>query len=854
MAKDYSETDARILAAIQSFGDIPTASSLSSLSLSFCRDLIQSRIEANPALRVAQEQKGIEYVNGLSEPEFIKRISRDGGSGTIESRYLPSVKEAINARTDAMILRAITGFNGIPNASVLSRIDGFFTDKLIQSRMDANPALKVAQEQRGIAYIQGLSEPDFIAQMSINGGLLDQSINLPSVKVASYARADDILFRTLASFPGIPGPNVLSELSGFFSNDVIRARMDANPALRMAQEQRGLRYVCGLSESEFIEQTAKLGGLIAQSSGIKSVQDAIYTRVDAILLRTIQGFQGIPTSEALGQINGFFDRHLIQRRIDSNPALREAQDKSGITHIQGLSEQDFVLGVSKRNAGLLTLSRYLPKIKEAIYERTDAIILKAIADFDGIPNANVLSKIDGFFSDRLILSRIDANPALRVAQENSGIKYIRILEEHDFIREVSKAGGSLISRSGSQPIQDAIYARIDSIILRELSSLARIQNYDDLSVPEFFGRLLIRDRVSKNPVLWAAYQEKKGLTADQAVELALERGEDHKFDAVKNLLSERLKSLFAFREMVGLTRVFSDLFHRATNALEVSLYPQPLKQALELERINLQSEYVALQTFKSDATATLQLQGIPDLAVVQGLHRLSEQSLNQLLSEAQRILPVGSNVLATYSSEFTAVENLPELLSRRGFELVEEGTGVLEVKSPSPLDLESAGVNPEDLSRMKSKIDGTSNVLHLVTKQVEDPTAVIPALMEFKPLDAGKGSFILSDGTIDIPEQALQDMKTSLTFATTGSFPSDSLLVTVIDGDSLVADVGFKMDPRVNGRGSRLIEVETGRCSAELRTDIRSLARRLMTNAEMRGALGVEPNKHTRVQLAALRH
>ncbi len=183
MAKDYSELDAKILAAIQSFDGIPTAPALSRV-LPYSCSFIQSRLNANPSLCAVQDTCGERYVCSLSEDQF---ISQTAIAGNLQSKALdlPITRKEIYSRIDQIILGRIQFFDGIPVSSDISA-KNFYAEDFIQARINANPSLKSAQEKRGIEYVQNLPEEDFIEQTAKRHGFQLKAAFLPNVLARVY--------------------------------------------------------------------------------------------------------------------------------------------------------------------------------------------------------------------------------------------------------------------------------------------------------------------------------------------------------------------------------------------------------------------------------------------------------------------------------------------------------------------------------------------------------------------------------------------------------------------------------------------------------------------------------------------
>jgi hypothetical protein len=338
---------------------------------------------------------------------------------------------------------------------------------------------------------------------------------------------------------------------------------------------------------------------------------------------------------------------------------------------------------------------------------------------------------------------------------------------------------------------------------------------------------------------------KQGLTVDQAIELALERTNEQT-TAVKRLLSEHLHDLYAFREMLGVVRIFSDVFKKASRALEISLYPQPLARALKMEQLKLQTEFIPLQIFRANASEGIKLEGTPDLAILQGLHRLNEEALNRLFSEVYALLPPGANILATYSKDYMVAEGFEEVLHSRGFSLTQEGCGTIEIKPPEKDTLLNLGIGEDDINKAVRKLTGESNVLHMNTigKTAEN---TIPVLTKIGSEENGRNITPVPKEELDINREAVKNIRAIFTPAL-NQYPNAPMLVSVEENKRKVAVIGFDMNPNK----PRSVEVGVYPGASGLTMDLRKFARELAKRAELRNSLGIVPNNETKISTKAL--
>ncbi len=533
-------------------------------------------------------------------------------------------------------------------------------------------------------------------------------------------------------------------------------------------------------------------------------------------------------------------------RINANPALKKAQEERAIAYISNLSEEEFIKQTAREH-GLLNNTSSLDEVQRAIYERIDQIILRKIQEFDGIPSARVLSRIKGFFGPNLILARLSSNSSLKAAQETQGLKYINELPITDLVKQFAQKNGLVAESAGLFKTKARIYERLDlEFILSTIQSLTSVPSVHSLSKVEGMPHAnTIQLRINANPILFQAYYEKKGLTVDQAVELALDR-EDERPEAVADILSKRLKQLFAFREVLGLVKYFSDVFDHAKQVLEVSLYPQPLKQALEMEGKTAQAvsaQYVDLKQARADQT---KVAVNADVVLLQGIHRMTSEQFNAVLFEIHKTLPPGAVVFATYSNDYQLAEFTPDALAQRGFVLDVERSGQLKIHAPETEVLTELGVTQDDLSRVRAKLSGSSNVLCLTRSEVLNQETVIPALEKISSEDSGK-PVLVKNTEITAPEGAIPHIDASLTTSLRIASSCEPFILTVMDGETRVAEIGYGANPGLNNQ----LEIDVRKGHNSLRADLRAQAQEILKDPSKRGF--IVPRSITAVSLSKLK-
>ena len=750
------------------------------------------------------------------------------------------------SEADTLILTAIRSFDGIPNPSNLSktRTEGGpvpYSQAFIRIRFLKNAQIRDEAKKRAFEYLDTASmeklslitnNPAIIAGLSKLG--YDDNKLLERL----WLNVDKYIMQAVESYEGIVTPYsfVVDNLGSLpFHHTVLSRRLKENRELAALAEQRSISYITNLSLEDLDRKVSDHGFMHSLPAPISEV---IYARIDNQIIETIQRFNGIPNSSNLSRkLKGPlpFSQSFVSKRFKANSRIREAYEERAVVYVSGIPIDELNKKILDDNWLQNLPSRALAKT----YERIDSEIEKAIREFNGIPYAYSLSrKMNGPlpYSDYLIYERFKANSKLIEAAEERAIAYIKGCDINQFV-ELRKTFS--YETGPSAKIVDAVNKRLDLEILRGINKSGKevtiigLSSYKGGSLP--FNRKIVTARIYANPMLWQAYYRKKGLTPDQAVELALER--ENNSVAAKLSLVERLENLHAFREILGVIRCFQDLFRGAQRIIEFSLYPSPVSRAEEVlgSRFNLflhsNLRETRLATMVQDA----------DLVVVQGLHRVKD--INALLSEIKQIAELQATIILTYRTDYFAVDTFEELLERAGFSITEQG--MIETDAPSVEQLLEAGVSEDDLSRVRAKVRGKSNVLVLTNERASDQINV-PSLVKIPKEEVGR-PLILSDAiSITTPREVLQTMGVKfvpeLVF-----YPSEPLLVEVVDGDIGVAVIGYDM----NKERPRRVEVDVypGAPSTDI---IRSFARRLSRHVDARKTHGITSRGVSRVQVRRL--
>ncbi len=478
-------------------------------------------------------------------------------------------------------------------------------------------------------------------------------------------------------------------------------------------------------------------------------------------------------------------------------------------------------------------------------------IREAIESFEGIPSAHALSKVRTY-SGNFIKRRIDENKVLSIAQETVAVKYLeKFFQDRAKFREAVATSGGLSSECTKIKVaQDTLYALVDQDIREAIESFEGIPSAHALSKVCVYGKRFIQIRINENSALFQAYYEKQGLTLDQAIELALQRSiqKEEVQQAVQEILEKRLTSLYAFREMLGVVRVFSELFQAARHILEVSLYPAPVGKALEMDgrpKVTCYEDLRIAKLIKEGA-----VQEVYNLVVIQGIHRLEQEELNQLLTNIRMALPAGTNVIVTYSTNYAVSEEFEAALVQRGFTFQQDGSGQLIIEPPIGEELLNLGVSPADLSRIRAKLVGSSNVLQFQTSEVADAVAQVPSLVKLST--EGNGKPIITNGTTLDVQDAVTNRITSKLVVSPSSladFPNQPMMITVMDGDITFAELGFDMHPAQKNS----IEVVMYPRRPVEGIDLRKVARDAFGRRAQRDRLGIKPGQINRVSLAQLK-
>lgn len=648
---------------------------------------------------------------------------------------------------------------------------------------------------------------------------------------------DEDIKRAIRELDGLPTERSIAKKINT-DHKLIRCRMDANGELGKLQNEKGLEYI------DKLDLRVRQRIMHLRRIGIKNQKwkDRINERLDEEILRpAILSYKKIPTVKALARYCKC-DKQSVWGRLRVNDNLRSLWNQAGITYIDELSEEALKIEIFK-TGGMSISCRDNEAWKTRLNERIDTeIVLPAIEKYDGLPSY-------GAIADKLecgvgsIKAHIENNKMLRIAQEKKGLEYINSLQVEILREELCKKGGLIVVAAYHEAWERRVYERFDTeLVLPAIRDAEGIPSLREIGRNVNASGSMIASRLSKNPILFTALAQKQGLTIDQALELALGRGE--RTEATTRLFNERLTDLWAFREMVALVRVFADIFRDCRQVWEATLYPEPVGKALLMEGHLMPTRYVDLVDFKADSRIEIGLEATTGVvAVIQGIHRLTTERLTRLFDELHSILPEGSHVFATYSRKYGFQEKSEEAFATAGFSIQESGILSVELPEDTPLALP-----PEELRKVRKKIEGESNVVHMITTTRTELVA-IPTVSKIVSEQEIESRVHANGEETSIPVQAIKDMKALFSSVILAEMPKEPIIVTVVDGNTNVAVLGFDMNPK----RPKSVEAGVWSTARDIGIDFRAEARKIAQHAERRRELGIRSGRENIVPLTKLR-
>jgi len=810
MPYEKNDLDARILKAIEQFDGVPTTRGLGR-GVGVSWDAVARRIETSPQLVEAMEKRGKEWLEGLDEKRFLETYSNHGWTNSMPEY----AKQIVQQRFDRTIMERIEGFDGVPTAKELGEETGVM-GQTIARRMKANPQLFEAMEKQGREWLGGLDEKRFLETYSNLGWMGPMPVY---AKQIAQQRFDKIIIERIERFDGVPNAKRLGDEIGV-SGQVITRKIETSQQLVKAMEKRGREWLEGLDEKRFLETYSERGLTGALPEYAKQI---VWQKLDRIILEKIEGFDGVPTAKGLGRKTSM-STGAVARRIETSPQLVEAMEKRGREWLEGLDEKRF-LEMYSNKSGAANMPEYA---KQILQQRFDRIILEKIEGFDGVPTAKGLGRKTRV-GPHSVAKRIEANPQLAEAMEKRGREWLEGLDEKRFLEMYSNWSGSMPNYA-----KQIVQQRFDRTIMERIEGFDGVPTAKGLGMDMGVSEPPVARRIEANKDIWMVYYMKRGLTADQAVELALEHND--KSEAFRSALNERLRHLSAFREMVGLLRCFGELLEKDTTV--VSLYPEPLKQAADELGINVKSNHVDMGLFRKGETPEIPGCGT---IVFQGLHRLKEEALSAVFAKIEELHSEhpALSIITTHGIDYSVTEGFFEALNTNGLEMKE--SGVVRISPPDEETLLSYGVAEEDLSRLGRKISCEFNAM-VFGFNGNDGFVGIPAL-EKNPKGDGRPLTLPEAEGVDVPKGIAKELEAKL-FPACVVVPSAPLMVEICEKSNIVALVGFDMDP---DRKKSLEVVPYPNAPSH---DYRRIARKIASDVGFRSKQGIKTGGESRIQLS----
>ncbi|MBI5227211.1 hypothetical protein HY988_01365 [Candidatus Micrarchaeota archaeon] len=559
------------------------------------------------------------------------------------------------------------------------------------------------------------------------------------------------------------------------------------------------------------------------------------------LMEAIEKFRGIPTVRSLAKILGC-DHTLVSPLLKTPPYLQDKLNQKGLEYIDSLSTGELKKQTAK-SGGLSVVCKDNKVLLARIHCRFDKeIIQPAIDNFKGIPTMESVAK--AIRCGRLIIkSCFESNPSLQEKLTLKGLEYINDLSADKLKKQIAKRSSLTSICQNNKILLARLYARFDEEIINPaIDNFKGLPKSWSLAAAIGCSDYLVSSRLKTNPILFTALAKNQGITVDQALELALERKE--RTPAIRALFEQHLTDLWAFREMLAIARVFSDVFAQTRQVWEASLYPRPLARALAMEHCSLPMRYVDLNDFEPSTALKIGLGASAGvIAVVQSIHRLDEVRLNHLLEELHRVLPEDSHILLTYSIRHALLEGAVSILERKGLQLQEHGQIHVELPDDVFIDLPS-----DESARVRKKIEGSSQILHLVTLSNASP-ATLPSLVKLPTSGEIRPPTESSGDEIGIPKESFAKLHASFALMGLTQLPNEPFMVTVTGATGQpLAVLGFDMHPL----RQKTVEARIYPDGRGTDIDFRAEAGKLARDASRRIALGVASGKETRIPLTRL--
>ncbi len=799
--------DRIILAGIESHPDIPAAKNLAR-TIEVGEGPIQRRITSSIHITKAIKYRCIINIQNLSDSELLEKISNPAWSAALPGY----ARKLVNARFERIILAAIEKCEDMPTTNAIASSLGISMNTLTR-RANSKRKISEAIERKFLEYIGSLTDEELFEKNSNNA-----FVKIPhSCRELIYARMVDAISRTIERHDGIPTIKTISEVLGLAQSTIIR-RMKTNPALEELMRGRTQAYIDGKTDEGILE--------ILSDKGMKHiaapfVPQALDNRLDGIIQKTIREMGGVPT---VGGLVNLLRTESVRRRVDNSASLQMAMKERGEEYINGLSEAEVLEKISEKGwvAGLPDYAQNL------FYERFDAIVIGKVTEDHLYTSGSLAKKME--LNIRTIQGRMGPNPAILKKMEAEATNYVQNLPEDQLLAKVPRK----LWRKIPPSVIPFLTKRIDIIIQREIEECVGMPSARSIGRAIGLGGETIQKRINDNPILWKAFSTKKGLSPDQAVELALERGDES--ESITKVLNERLRHLHAFREMVGLIRCFGDILQG--KILTISLYPDPLSQAAEELGIELDVNHQPMKTFRGGENTSPPKS---DVAIVQGMHRLKSEGLTRLLMSVRGALRMDQRIIATFSSDYAQTENFADVLRKNGLELME--AGFVEIIPPDKQTVLGYGVTEADSDKVMRKISGHSRVL--VMKKKRKAASIPITALEKNLIEEGKPFVPANAEVIDTPEGIANELSARF-ISDKVILPSGPFLVNVLDGEKPAAVLGYDMDPKRRNR------IEAVVYPGAPNEDYRGMARQLARDIRKREKLGIAADKESVLPLRRL--
>ncbi len=720
---------------------------------------------------------------------------------------------------DSRILALLPSFDGVPSATALHDAIPDVSIHAINRHLNSNPSLRDAAEARAVEWLESLDEGALLR--TISGSQLT-TCPYEKANARMHGLLDGFILRRIASFDGLPTPTALAEEMHLGFRAISR-RFRANAAMRPAVEERAVAWMGTLKDDEFVSKFVQIEKDLNDFDGAKARAREILGRI--IAKEKIPSFKGLPSATALAAAMGLSTR-IITKCFESVPGLKDAAEARAVQWLDGLEEQRFLDNLSSTEANNCSFKNAKRKIRD----RLKAIIASRLESFDGIPSANALAEALTI-SRNTVQEAYDSDTALRDAAEARAIAWMDGAGDEVFLKRMSNR------ELCSCPFGKARtrgYEIVDRIIMDRIPSLPGPATVRAISRSTGVSDETVQARLCTNPSVWLAFCAGQGLSADQAVELALERGE--RTDASDAALGRRLRNLSAFREMAGLIRCFGNLLQGSVAC--VSLYPDPLTRAAEETGADIDPHHVPMGGFKSlEGCRVLEA----DTVILHSIHRLSTEALTKLFQAVHENLAFAPTVIATFGPDYSATDATLRGMVQNGFSLVE--SGVVAINPPGNEALEACGVRTEDLARMRRKLAGELNVLVFEITHARSRARI--ASLEKLPSSEGNGEPKPEAIGLDVPAEANRQLDARFRQGLK-TLPSERFLVEVIENAKPVALIGFDMNPK------RPKMLETAVYPGAPAEDYRKMARTLAENADRRRDLGANKDTVVRVPRSRL--